>query len=278
MIEPTIDAWTREKRPGNIVVNDPKGELLIEFYVPATKRGYEVLQLNLINPMKTNIANPLWMAASSAREGNFTDCAMYVENIATVFFPVEGSEEPLWPNAAANAFKRIVYGMIDIYLEKENAYRDECNRRMLNGEFIDPEEIENFVDELWGHVTLYNCYQMFVQLASKKRENPVSIVTKRKKDGYYEREGMAKGMSEDEIMDWIEEESTRALAEGELWNGAREIDCLTLYFAAMKELPRNGIRNLACNADDALKSMGGAEKMISSCDLFCCEKRQRMAA
>lgn len=278
MIESTIDMWLRQKKPTNIVVNDPKGELLIEFYVPATKRGYDVMQLNLINPMKTNIANPLWMAASSAREGNFTDCATYVENIATVFFPVDGSEEPLWPNAANNAFKRIVYGMIDIYLEKENAYRELCNQRMLNGEYVDPQEIENYVDELWGHVTLYNCYQMFVQLAAKKRENPLSVLTKRKKEGYFEREGAMRGMDEDEIAEWIEEESEKAMKESALWNGAKEIDCLTLYFAAMKELPRNGIRNLACNADDSLKSMGGAEKMISSCDLLRREKRRRHLA
>lgn len=278
MIEPTIDMWTREAKQGNIVVNDPKGELLIEFYVPATMRGYEVVQLNLINPMKTNIANPLWMAASSAREGNFTDCAMYIENIATVFFPVEGSEEPLWPNAANNAFKRVAYGMIDMYLEKEQAYREECNRRMMDGEYIDPLEIENYVDELWGHVTLYNCYQMFVQLAAKKMENPLVAVTKKKKDGYFEREGIAKGMTPEQIEEWTEQESQEALNHSSLWNGARELDCLTLYFAAMKELPRNGIRNLASNVDDALKSMGGAEKMISSCDLLHIEKICQPAA
>ena len=105
IIEPTIDMWTRESRPNNMVINDPKGELLVKNYVRGTVRGFTIVQFNLINPMKTDIYNPLSLAASAARDGNSTKCAMYVENIAEVFFPVDGGEDPLWPNAANNAFK-----------------------------------------------------------------------------------------------------------------------------------------------------------------------------
>lgn len=49
--------------------------------------------------MKTDIYNPLGLAAESAREGDFTKTAMYVENIADVFFPLDGGEDPVWPNA-----------------------------------------------------------------------------------------------------------------------------------------------------------------------------------
>lgn len=263
-IEPMIDMWLRELRANNIVVNDPKGELLVKFYVRAAVRGYEVIQLNLINAMKTNICNPLTLASQCARQGDFTNCAMYVENIATVFFPVDGGEEPMWPNAANNAFKRAVYGMIDYYLEEEKEYRNECNRRIMNGEFIDPQTIETYVDELWGRVTLYNCYQLFVQLSSKKLKNPVVEVSSKIKSGFYEREGMLKGMSAEEIEEWKQSESSEAEMKSVLWNGSPEADCLTLYFAATKKLPRNSIRNLLNNADDSLKAMGGAEKMISS--------------
>lgn len=43
--------WLRENKKSNIVVNDPKGELAKKFFVPATYRGYEVVQFNLINPL-----------------------------------------------------------------------------------------------------------------------------------------------------------------------------------------------------------------------------------
>lgn len=96
VIEPTIDMWTREKRTNNIVVNDPKGELLVKFFIPATIRGYEVVQFNLINPLNTDIYNPLGFAAESAREGDFTKAASYIENIGDIFFPKEGADDPMW--------------------------------------------------------------------------------------------------------------------------------------------------------------------------------------
>lgn len=49
--------WTRELRPNNCVINDPKGELLQKFYVRGTVRGFQIVQFNLINPMKTDIYN-----------------------------------------------------------------------------------------------------------------------------------------------------------------------------------------------------------------------------
>ena len=53
-ILPTIDMWTREKYNNNMVINDPKGELLVKFYVRATVRGFQVVQFNLINPLNTD--------------------------------------------------------------------------------------------------------------------------------------------------------------------------------------------------------------------------------
>ena len=57
VIEPTLDMWTRERRPNNMVINDPKGELLVKFYVRATVRGFQIVQFKLHNAMKTDIYN-----------------------------------------------------------------------------------------------------------------------------------------------------------------------------------------------------------------------------
>lgn len=53
VIEPTLDMWTRERRPNNMVINDPKGELLVKFYVRGTVRGFQIVQFNLINAMNS---------------------------------------------------------------------------------------------------------------------------------------------------------------------------------------------------------------------------------
>lgn len=249
MIEPTLDMWTRESKPNNIVVNDPKGELLSKFYVPATYRGFQVIQFNLLNAQNTDICNPLVYASTAAREGDFTNAAMYVNNIAGVFFPVDGGEDPVWPNSANNAFKRVVYGMMDYYLEEEHELRLYAQRSKM-----DPGVLERRLDALWGKVTLYNAYQFFVQLTSKKLKNPATEFAKDVKAGKYDH------LSTDEYNAMYDEIS----AKSELWEDKPEMDLMGLFFNATKALPTNSMRELVNNADDALRSMGGAEKMLAS--------------
>lgn len=222
VIEPTIDMWTREKRKNNIVVNDPKGELLVKFYIPATIRGYEIVQFNLINPLNTDIYNPLGFAAESAREGDFTKAASYIENIGDIFFPKEGADDPMWPNAANNAFKRSSFGLIDFYLEEEKKIRKKAE---LEGWL--EKKLMQALDDLWGNVTLYNAYRLFVVLSAKKSSDIETIR--------------------------LDEDDT-----------AKEKDFLTLFFDATAKLPINEMRNLVQNTDNALRAMAGSDKTIAS--------------
>ncbi|MCM2392693.1 type IV secretory system conjugative DNA transfer family protein [Streptomyces albipurpureus] len=247
-IEPVIDMWSREKKPSNMVINDPKGELLVKSYVPLVTRGFEPVQFNLVNSMKTDIYNILGLAADAAREGNFTKCALYVENIAGIFFPLDGGEDPVWPNAANNAFKRAAYGLIDFYLEEERELRSAA--AVLN---MDLALVEQKLDDLWGKVTLYNCYQLFVQMSSKKIKNPEAELEKRVKAGEFENDE-----------DALSEEQEKAAAQAFMWEGKADQDMLSLYFNASEELPRNNMRTLVGNAHNALRSMAGAEKMLAS--------------
>lgn len=224
--------WTREKRQNNIVINDPKGELLVKFFVPATVRGYEVVQFNLINVMKTDVYNPIGYAANAAREGDFTKAAALVQNIGDVFFPQEGADDPMWPNAANNAFIRTVYGLIDFYLEEEKQIRREAE---VNG--MSEKVLAQKLDDMWGKVSLYNAYQLFVVLSSKKSTDENFIK-----------------LDEDEAV--------------------KEKDYLTLFFDATAKLPTNSMRNLVLNADRSLRAMAGSDKTIASCELLSIENHK----
>ncbi len=249
VVEPTIDMWLREKNPNNIVVNDPKGELIVKNYVKATQRGFQVVQFNLINVLKTDVYNPLFMAADAAREGEFVKCAAYIDNIANVFFPVDGSEDPVWPNAAQNAFKRAAYGLIEYFLEEEHSLRREAKKKGISEKALNVK-----LDKMWGKVTLYNVYQFFVNMTSKTLKNPKSVFNARASAGEFEK---LPPKEYDQLMKDVEVES-------ELWEGQPELDLLTLYFNATKKLPQNKLRELISNADNALRSMAGAEKMLAS--------------
>lgn len=254
IIEPTIDMWTREARPNNIIINDPKGELLVKFYVRATVRNFQVIQFNLINSMKTDIYNPIGLAAEAAREGDFTKCAQYVESIAKVFFPEEGAEDPVWPKAANNAFKRSAYGLIDFFLEEENELRQYAEKTGM-----DDVVLNNKLDEMWGKVTLYNCYELFVLLTAKKQKNPAAVLMDKiqKEPEKYEK-----------MMNEEPERYAKMLQDAQdksvIWENKQSEDLLSLYFNATDRLPQNGMRTLLSNANNALRSMGDAEKMRAS--------------
>ena len=284
-IEPMLDMWTREKRGNNILANDPKGELLVKFYVPSVVRGYLPIQFNLINELKTDIFNPLDLAAGYARENDFTQCSTFIENVAGVFFPTDGSDDPFWPNAANNAFKRAAYGLIDYYMEEERKLRNAARDQHLTAA-----EIDTQVDNLWGKVTLYNCYQLFVRLSARKRPNPMNEVKRLEKAQESEAKSQQEAaksegtlefqpyltQEERELMNdsarWREFKENAKFDSEVLWGGQDEMDELSLYFAATDQLPANGIRTLVGNADKSLKAMGGSDKTIASCDVFHAEK------
>ena len=170
IIEPTIDMWTREGVTHNIAINDPKGELYTSFYYPASKRGYEVISFNLINPTRTNIYNPLGYAVEASRQGDNQQVEELVGSIGDVFFSTKNASEPMWNNAANAAFKRTALGLIDYYQEEEVEMREEARRKGWNQNVLDQK-----LDEMWGRVTLYNVYQMMTELSSKK-SNDVDFI------------------------------------------------------------------------------------------------------
>lgn len=222
VIEPTIDMWTRMKNPGNIACNDPKGELYVKFYYPASRRGYDVIAFNLINPTRTNIYNPLGYAVDASRQGNTQKVEEFVNSIGDVFFPTDKADDPMWPNAANAAFKRSALGLIDFYQEEDQEMRLRAAREGWNSSVLNQR-----LDELWGHVTLYNVYQMMIQLASKKSDDPDII--------------------------HIEDDDP-----------SKEKDYLTLFFDATAALPRNSLRTSVNDEDSSLRAMAGSDKTIAS--------------
>ena len=245
-----IDMWTRELRQNNIILNDPKGELLRKFYVPMAVRGYEIVQFNLINSVKTDIGNVLGYAAEAAREGDFVKCPLYIEAMGDIFFPKEGADDPMWPNAANNAFKRACFGLIDLYREEEMELR-----RTAVATGMSQEVLNQKIDELWGHVTLYNAYQFFVILSSKKSSDPDKICIDPE---VYEQWMSLKTAWEE--MKAIDPESAGQKPKMKL----DPKDFLTLFFDATNQLPRNSIRTLSLNADNSLRAMAGSDKTIAS--------------
>lgn len=114
-IEPAFDVWTREKNKWNIFTTDPKGELLAKFYYPATVRGMDVVQFNLMHPNLTNVFNPLANAIQEFRRDNPVKGTAIIDSIIETLFPDNGE---IWNPAAGNMFRRAVYMLFDYYIEQ----------------------------------------------------------------------------------------------------------------------------------------------------------------
>ena len=159
----------------------------------------------------------------------------------------------MWPNAANNAFKRAAYGLIDFYLEEEKRLRRKAAQTGMDEKLLDSK-----LDTMWGKVTLYNTYQLFVRMTSKKELSPITVL-KKKVEGEDKKKYDVMGDTE-----WQEIKEEAIRQTDMLWGGQNEADLLTLYFNATDELPMNSMRRLVSNANNALKAIAGAEKMMAS--------------
>lgn len=167
IINPLIDMWSRTDNKANIMANDPKGELISQFYYPLVKRGFNVVQFNLMFPEKTNIYNPLLYAAEASRQGNIVEMSAYVDEIAELLFPSSKNSDQFWVKAPRNVFKELAIGMIAYYQDQEDQLRERAIKDNMS-----ETELEHKLDVLWGHVTLNNLYQMMNVLSARKATDP----------------------------------------------------------------------------------------------------------
>lgn len=158
-IEPSIDLWTREKNKWNLFSTDPKGELLAKFFYPATIRGMEVIQFNLMHPHLTNVFNPLINAVQQFRRNDPPKGVAIIDSIVDTLFPDNGE---IWNPAAGNMFRRAAYMLMDYYIEQEKYLRYVGHRDNVPQEIIDAE-----IDNLYSKLTLFNLYKLIGELAAK---------------------------------------------------------------------------------------------------------------
>lgn len=224
-------------------------QLLVKFFFPASERGYEIVQFNLINPLNTDVYNPLGYAVEAAREGDFPKMAEFLTNLSEIFFPKDGGEDKVWPESAAAAFERSCLGMIDYYLEEEKELRRQAEKNNLNPRLLDAE-----INNMWGKVTLFNCFQFFLKLVSKKEADPQKL-----------------WVSEEDITFQLDNDGNIVVDEYGVPQIKVDEDAevepvalLDLFFNATEQFPRNGVRDQIDSANQTLKTMMQSEKMLSS--------------
>lgn len=89
----------------NIIVHDPKGEILGFFKDLLEKLGYKVMILDLRNPKKGDRRNPLLEAARIWKEGNHGVALRMAKDIATtIYMPNADKNDMFWTESSINLF------------------------------------------------------------------------------------------------------------------------------------------------------------------------------
>lgn len=228
IINPTIDLWTRQDIKVNIFCNDPKGELYTAFYASLKMRGFETVVFNLLDPDFTDQYNPLSPAIMYARKGYMDEPQKVLTNLASNFFPMPSGGEPIWTQGERMLFNMLALLLIDIYYEEEREYIDKY------GDKLDPAQIAQDLDKMWGFVTLPNVYRMVSVLATRKfvPKNPDGTPV-------------------------IDEDTGEPVGESEQ-------NMLEMLFDFTMQLPMSNIRRLFSSPYANLMAMADSEKMRSS--------------
>lgn len=234
-IEEMLDIWSREDHKPNIVVTDLKMELLKQFLRSFTMRGYNVKALNLLVDSKTDAINFVGYAVNAAIRGDATQMQTLITNLAGIYFPNKGNDNPMWPQAAGAVFSMVVMTLIDYYYEEI--------QDMKNDPRLSLTQIAQKSDEAWGHVTLYNAYCLIVDMASKMypKDTYVDMYDKDPKTG--------------EALDPDPDATSKS--------------ALTLYFEATRLLPKNAIREKIQEQAGAIKITGKSERTMASIYAVC---------
>lgn len=161
-IEPIIDIWMRQKIQPNIIVTDPKGELLRKNTIALSLRGYDVKSVNTLNPEFSAAYNIYSYALIASDRGNSEMTARLLTNIGDVLFAASGDDK-FWYGSASKLVTLGVEAIVDCALEDA--------RRIRLDESIPYSTRVAKVDNAFGEVSAANVVHFINQLYATKVTN-----------------------------------------------------------------------------------------------------------
>lgn len=215
------------------------------------KAGYDVVPFSLTHPDKSVRYNPLQMVIEDVRRGRMPQASTELSNLSSTFFPSTGGDD-FWISTARSVFQMMTYQLMNYMVDEERRAIRLYQAYQSNTKLIDQAEtlgnkvrpvihtqssLDQYVDDLWGKVSMNSMYQMIAQLDVMKLA-----------DGL-----VAAG---DAKYNWDPNNENFEMPE--------EVSGLDILASAIRELPDNAIRRNFKGPDTMLRKAQGSDATTGS--------------
>lgn len=109
----TIDIYSRAGVKPSFVVNDPKGELVAMSKDTLESRGYEVLVLNLVDPLNSMSYNPLELIKQAYKNGNLDEAQLLCKTFTHSIYHDPKAKDAFWQNSAMSLVNALILAVCD---------------------------------------------------------------------------------------------------------------------------------------------------------------------
>lgn len=138
---PLIDIYSRAEKKSALIVNDPKGEIIAMCKETLEERGYDVLMLNLLQPINSMSFNPLELVKQAYKKGDYSEAQLLCKTLTHSLYYKPNVKDPFWQNSAMSLVNALILAICD-----ECINRDEEEK-------INLYTVANMLSELGGNNT-----------------------------------------------------------------------------------------------------------------------------
>lgn len=115
-VVPTIDIYSRAEKKASMVINDPKGELIAMSRETLEKRGYDVLLLNLTEPMNSMSYNPLELIIKAYKDEEFGEAQLLCQTLTYSIFNDPNAKDAFWQNTAMSLTNALILALCEKFI------------------------------------------------------------------------------------------------------------------------------------------------------------------
>ena len=112
-VVPTIDIYSRATKKPSMIINDPKGELVAMSKETLEQRGYEVLMLNLTDPLNSMSYNPLTLIIDAYKREDFGEAQLLCQTLTYSIYNDPNTKDAFWQNTAMSLTNALILALCE---------------------------------------------------------------------------------------------------------------------------------------------------------------------